>query len=199
MKIFRSRSAIALTAAAVLSMTASPAMARGWKGHHRDRVDAGDIFAGILVIGGIAAIASAASKSSREKRAREQGYPDARYPDRRYPDTRYPNSRYPDSRYPDARNYPDNRGAPGGYGRPGEDRPTGENRWGSAGSTDAAIDRCAAEVERSDRQVDTVDTVNRDGNGWRVEGQVRDGGNYSCTVDSDGSIRRVTVNGQAII
>lgn len=185
MKIFRSRSAIALAAAAALSMTASPAMARGWHGHHRDRVDAGDIFAGILIIGGIAAVASAASKSSRDRRAREQGYPDARYPDRRYPDRRYPNSRYPDYR-----------DRPGGYGSPGEDRSTGDRSWGSA---DNAIDRCVDEVERSDRDVDSVDTVNREGNGWRVEGQIRDGGDFSCTVDSDGRIRRVSVDGQAII
>lgn len=44
----------------------------------RDRVDLGDVLAGVLIIGGIAAIASAASKN-RDERNR---YPDA-YPDER--------------------------------------------------------------------------------------------------------------------
>ena len=74
-----SRSASTLAAAAVLSMAVAPAVAeaRGWRGGgwgggwghrgHHDRVDAGDIFAGILIIGGIAAIASAASKADRDQ------------------------------------------------------------------------------------------------------------------------------------
>ena len=47
-------------------------IAHGWRGgHHRHRddgIDAGDIFAGILVLGGIAAIASAVSKDREEPR-----------------------------------------------------------------------------------------------------------------------------------
>ncbi|MBD3773840.1 MAG: hypothetical protein IE921_09675 [Rhodobacteraceae bacterium] len=38
---------------------------------HRDRVDAGDVLAGVLIIGGIAAIASAASKSKQRETYRE--------------------------------------------------------------------------------------------------------------------------------
>ena len=52
----------------------------GW-GHHRrrDRVDAGDILTGVLILGGIAAVASAVSKSKE----RERSYPYPRYPDQR--------------------------------------------------------------------------------------------------------------------
>jgi hypothetical protein len=53
--------------------------ADGWRRRHRhdDGVDAGDIIAGILVLGGIAAIASAVSRDDDEPRER---YPrDARY------------------------------------------------------------------------------------------------------------------------
>lgn len=54
-----------------------------WGRHrHRDRIDAGDVLAGVLIIGGIAAIASAASKSNREREYRDRDY--------RYPETRYP-------------------------------------------------------------------------------------------------------------
>lgn len=80
-----SRIATLLVSAAAFSMMASPALAhdRGWGGgwggygrHHHDRVDAGDVLAGILIIGGIAAIASAASKSKRDREIeRDRGYP----------------------------------------------------------------------------------------------------------------------------
>lgn len=50
---------------------------RGYR--HRDRIDGGDILAGILIIGGIAAIASAASKNARDNRGYENQT--SRYPD----------------------------------------------------------------------------------------------------------------------
>lgn len=77
-----------LASAAALSMIATPAMAGGgwgWGGgyRHRDRVDAGDVITGILIIGGIAAIASAASNNSKKKRYERQDRDD-RYDDDRY-------------------------------------------------------------------------------------------------------------------
>jgi hypothetical protein len=65
------RFAAMLASAAAFSMVATPAFANhgwGWGGRHRDRVDAGDVITGILIIGGIAAIASAASKKDKQKR-----------------------------------------------------------------------------------------------------------------------------------
>lgn len=53
---------------------------RRWR--HRDRVDAGDVIAGVAVLGVIAAVASAASNADRDRTYR---YPQ-RYP---YPDGRY--------------------------------------------------------------------------------------------------------------
>lgn len=67
------------------------------RGHRyrRDRVDAGDVLAGVLILGGIAAIASAATRADREReerRYREQDYryrqDEYRYRDRRG-DSRY--------------------------------------------------------------------------------------------------------------
>lgn len=181
MKIFRSRPAQALAAAAALAMTSTPAMARHW---HRDRgIDGGDVLAGVLIIGGIAAIAAAASKSARDKRERE-----ARYPDRRYPSDR------------DYRDYRDYRDRSGGYGEPRyDDRPYGSGGWRGEGSMDAAIETCIGEVERGRDRVDTVDAVNREGDGWRVEGRVEGGREFGCSVDRDGRMRRATVNGRAII
>ena len=47
-----------------------------WR-RHRGGIDAGDVLAGVLILGGIAAIASAASKEAREER-----YPPPFYPER---------------------------------------------------------------------------------------------------------------------
>lgn len=44
----------------------------------RDRVDVGDVLAGVLIIGGIAAIASAASKNRDERNRYPETYPDER-------------------------------------------------------------------------------------------------------------------------
>jgi hypothetical protein len=52
-------------------------------------------------------------------------------------------------------------------------------------------------VERGNRRVDSVDSVNRSANGWTVEGRV-DGRDFTCSVDGDGRIGGVTVDGSAI-
>lgn len=181
MKIFTSRPAVALAAAAMASMTASPALARDWNwggygGHrhhrHGNGVDAGDIFAGLLVIGGIAAIASAAGKSERDKRDRDDRYPDG---DRRDEGARY------------------------GEPRSGDYRP--RDRYAEAGrSADmaAAVDACVDEIERGNREVGSVDNVNRESQGWRIDGLLSGGREFSCTVDRDGRILRAAVDGRAL-
>ena len=67
----------AAVAGAMAVSSASPAAARD----HKDGIDAGDVIAGALIIGGIAAIASAVDKDDRH-------YRDRRYRDRRYDDRR---------------------------------------------------------------------------------------------------------------
>ena len=70
----------ALALAASISMAASPAMARDrhHHRHHRGGIDAGDVIAGALIIGGIAAIASAASKPKQPRVVEREPYPDTR-------------------------------------------------------------------------------------------------------------------------
>jgi len=177
MKIVRSRPAIALAAAAAFALSASPAMARGWHRWHHDRVDAGDVFAGLVIVGGLAAIAAAASRAKSDKRERE---PDYRYPDR------------------DSRDYRDYEQPPQRYdGRPGRDAYSGS--WRSGGSMDGAVDICVNEVERGDRQIESVESVSRDPEGWRVDGRIVGGRDYSCVVDGDGRVRHATVDGRTII
>lgn len=197
-----SRSAAALSLMAAASMVATPVLAResyvpvimksaaahdvtggiawskdsdvarnhGWNGgwggrRHRDGVSAGDIFAGVLILGGIAAIASAASKNNQQRRA--QPVPrDYQYPDRQDDSARYREN--------------DNRGS-----------------WqGSSGDINSAVDNCVTTVERGRNRVSNVDAVNRDGDGWRVAGEVDGGRDFSCSVDNQGQVRSVTVNGK---
>lgn len=203
MKLFTSLPAVALASAAALSLTATPAMARHY---HRDRgIDGGDVLAGILLIGGIAAIASAASKSGRDRDARDYRYEDGRYEDGRYPDTRHDDRGYPaapyrqggqhsDQDYRDWRAEHDRRG---GYAGPGGGYPAGGADWRGAGDIDGAVNACVGEVERGNRRADTVEGVNREPEGWRVDGRLSDGRSFSCTADADGRIRRATVDGRA--
>jgi predicted secreted Zn-dependent protease len=53
-------------AAAWLAASAAPAEARRWHRYHDD-VDAGDVVAGAVLVGGIAAIANAITQGNREK------------------------------------------------------------------------------------------------------------------------------------
>jgi hypothetical protein len=57
----------ALAATALLASLATPAEARRRYHRHHDDVDAGDVVAGAVVIGGIAAIASAIKAEKRRK------------------------------------------------------------------------------------------------------------------------------------
>lgn len=97
----------------------------GWGGHrrhhHDDGVSAGDVFAGLLILGGIAAIASAASKSDKDKRAER----DYRYNE-------------PDS---DSRDY--DSGADSTW--------SGSSDRSSSRAMNDAVDTCVSAVEREGR------------------------------------------------
>lgn len=160
---------LALSAALLATcLAAMPADARWGRHYHRDRidVDAGDIIAGVALIGIIAAIANAGDRPRRDRRDRE------------------------DERY--------------------DDRSERQERQGStrqqADSRDAAADSCifAVEDRAGERsRVDRIDRVERDGDGWLVEGIVRrpDANAYAvrddfrCVVSSRGDVRNVSIGG----
>lgn len=154
----------------------------GWGHHHDDGIDGGDVLAGLLIIGGIAAIASAASHSKKQARAEADPRPYPGGPDYDAPDARASDYRGTDEgRYADA--------------------PRDET-YGSApvnGSFDAAIDACAGEVERGERRIDSIGNVNRMGDRFAVEGRLTDGRGFACSVDDSGHIRSVAVDGHALI
>jgi hypothetical protein len=180
MKILRSRTAAMLASAAALSISATPALAQSWGGgygggYHRHHDDTGAwVVGGIVGIGLLAALASAASKSNRERQARTQ--------DRDY-------------RADDYRG--DYQGRDYGRGSDGNDNYRGSYS-GRGRSIDGAVDACVGEVERGSTRVDTVDNAGRDGDGWRVTGQVSGGRNFDCAVDGQGRVRRVIVDGRDV-
>ena len=59
--------AFAAAVALVATSLAAPADARRRHHRHHDDVDAGDVVAGVAIVGGIAAIASAIKENNREK------------------------------------------------------------------------------------------------------------------------------------
>ena len=172
MTVNRSRIAAGLASAAAFCMAASPAMAQSWGGWgggwnggwgRHDRVDAGDVLTGILVIGGIAAIASAIKSKERTRRG-DRG-----------------------DNYPRERN--------GGYGNDyGNDN---DQQWQQGSGIESAVDRCSNEVSRGSGRVQAVESIDRDGDGWRVQGRTAAGKSFSCSVDGGGQIRNVQVDGRA--
>ncbi|MGE3690967.1 MAG: hypothetical protein AB7F98_06265 [Novosphingobium sp.] len=163
-----------LSIAAVLSLTASPALADGWGGyghHRRHHDDTGWIVGGILGIGLIAAIAASSSnKAKRERETRDRDY------------------RYPDGDYRDGR---DDRDQGARYGGGNDDR---QPYSGSSRGIDNAVDACVGEVERGNSaRVESVDSVGREGGSWRIYGQASGGRGFSCSVDTAGRVSDVSV------
>ncbi|MBN8845380.1 MAG: hypothetical protein J0H88_19250 [Sphingomonadales bacterium] len=173
MKASFTKAAIGAATAGAMLMSAAPATARDR--HDRDGISAGEIIAGAVVIGGLAAILSADND-------RDGRYDDryGRYDDRygRY-DDRYNRGRYDnDPRY--------------GYGYD-------YNRYGNSRS---AVSQCVSAVERGTTRygrtdVTQVTSIDRKRDGYRVKGRVvvRDGyggrwgrggyydqGKFSCDV-----------------
>lgn len=161
MRILTSVTAAAAVVITSIGFAAVPAEARhrgGYYYRHRDRVDAGDVIGGILLIGTIAAIASAAGKDRSENR-RDRYDPPYRDDQRRY------EPRYDDAPRDDGMGY---RAAPGSI----------EAR---------VVDACSWAVEGElggDGRVERIDSVTDERSDWRVTGTASgraDTSRFSCT------------------
>lgn len=142
-------SAAGVTPDAAWNSASENARRHRYRSYRRDRgVDAGDVIAGVLVLGTIAAVVSAASRDNVR--------------DRDYRDTRY---RTRDTRYRDIRS-------------------------GDTGGLNRAVDICVQNIERNVR-VESVDNVDRNGQGWRVSGSLYNGEGFVCRIGSDGRIEGV--------
>ena len=134
-----------------------------WR-RHRGGSTVGNVLTGLLVIGGIAAVAKAIDKD-QEKRRRD------RTEGRDYP--------YRDGPY-------DYRDADGDD--PVAERDDGRDDSfgrGDPRAADRAVDACTAEARRSGRVDEVYDVDAVDGE-WRVKGDYTDGREFTCTVDRNG-------------
>ena len=158
MKILTKSLLSAGAAAAALVTVAAPAQARG---RDNDGITAGEVIAGAVILGGIAAVLSSSDDD------RNRGYDDGRYNDGRYDNRGYDNGRYDDR---DDRYENGNRRGRGDYGY--------NNQHGSR----AAVNQCVTAVERwasrySRADVTQINQIDRTRNGYRVTGKlvVQDG------------------------
>ena len=189
MRTLTKSATVAATAAMLLMSTA--AVARPGDRHRgHDRIDAGDVIAGALIIGGIAAIASAASNNRNDRYDR--------------------GDRYRDRDYDYDRGYNENGYYQNGYGsRTAVDQcvraaQIEARRYGNARVTDVTrIDRIRGGYEVRGRLI----VQDRDWNGWRGNrggwdrgnqyGRYNEGydlGRFSC-VTRRGSVDDVRLSG----
>ena len=157
--------------AAALVSVAAPAQARG---RDNDGITAGEVIAGAVILGGIAAVIS----SSDDNRYR--GYDDSRYNDGRYNDGRYNDGSYNDGRYNDDRY--DDRYENGNRRDRGNGRGNDDYRYNSQYGSRAAVSQCITAVERwasrySRADVTQINQIDRTRTGYRVTGKlvVQDG------------------------
>lgn len=141
-----SRTLVGTVAAGAMAATAvSPAFARD---HGHDGISAGEVIAGALIIGGIAAVAASASNNSRDR----SGYRDRDY--------RHDDGRYDD----DYRRGSDYRYDRAGYGRGGSRR--------AVETCVRAAERDASRWTRGRADVTQVTGINRNRGGFTVYGRI---------------------------
>ena len=165
MKILTKSLLSAGAAAAALVSVAAPAQARG---RDNDGITAGEVIAGAVILGGIAAVI-ASSDDDRGYRS-----DDGRYDNRRYEDR----SGYDNGRYDDRDGRYDNDYRRGrGHGRGNDDY-----RYNSQHGSRAAVNQCVTAVEQwasrySRADVTQINYIDRTRNGYRVTGNlvVQDG------------------------
>jgi hypothetical protein len=154
MKILTKSLLSAGAAAAALVSVAAPAQARG---RDDDGISAGEVIAGAVILGGLAAVIASAD--------------DDRNDNRRYDDWGYDNGRYDDRGYDN--DYRRGRGHGGGRD---------DYRYDRHGGGRAAVNQCVTAVERwasrySRADVTQINDIDRTRNGYRVTGNlvVKDG------------------------
>jgi hypothetical protein len=171
-------------AIAALAITLTPLAAQahpgGWGGgwgRHRDRgPDAGDVIAGLLVLGGIAAVATAIANKNRNEDARSA--PPPNYPQDR-PTWKEPSWEDQDPRWsavPPPSSASANGWEPGVHDR----------------ALDDAVEACASRA-RDRGGLDQIWDAARAQDGYRVRGNLGTGNPFICNVDRSGRVTDLAV------
>lgn len=169
-----------VAAGAMAVSAASPAIARD--GHHGNGVSAGEVIAGALVIGGIAAIAASAGNNDRDYRYDRAGYDDYRGYDRDHDgrgwqrgNPRAAVEQCVRSAERDARRY--------GHGRADvtDVRDVRETRWGYEVRGRIAVNTMGRDWRRGDGEYGRG--WNGDYRGWNNSMRGYDSGAFTCRVE----------------
>lgn len=159
MKILTKSLLSAGAAAAALVTVAAPAQARG---RDNDGITAGEVIAGAIILGGIAAVISSSDND------RDYRYDDGRYNDRGYNDRGYNDGRYNDGRYNDRDD---------GYNNERRGRGYDDYRYNSQRGSRAAVNQCINTVEQwasrySRANVTHINNIDRTRTGYRITGKL---------------------------
>lgn len=142
MNIFKTSALIAAGAASLIAT--APVQARHDNWGRGDGIDAGDVIAGALIIGGIAAVASAASNGSRYGDRYDRGY---------------------------GRNY--GRGYDRGYGGYGDDYGYARDGYGSRRAVDQCVRAAQREAGRYGwARITDVTSIDRVRGGYEIRGRL---------------------------
>ncbi|KHK90521.1 hypothetical protein [Novosphingobium malaysiense] len=180
-------------AGAMAVSAATPALARDRDGG----IDAGDVIAGAVVIGGIAAIAAAASDNDRD-RYRYDGRWDRRHDDRydrygRYDYRRGLRPRDAVERCVSVVTRTANRYSYGGRAKVTDIRKVDRKRYGYKIKGRIAVNTMGRHWRRGDR--DYGYGWDRDHRGWNHSLRGYDSGRFECKVDYRGRIRDIDFKG----
>lgn len=138
-----------VAAGALVLAPVTPALAQNRDGDN-DGIGAGEIIAGALILGGIAAVVAASSNKDRR-------YDDGRYVSNDY---RYDDARYNDSRYNDARH--------------------NNGQYANAGGSRQAVEQCVNAAQRNasrhsyggQARVTDIRDIDRKRDGYTVKGRI---------------------------
>lgn len=171
-----------VAAGAMAAATASPALARDHSG-----IDAGDVIAGALVIGGIAAVAAAASNDNRYDYGYGRDYRD------RYGYGRGVGARDAVEQCLRVAERAANRYSYGGRAKVTDIRDVDRKDYGYRVKGRIAVNAMGRDWYRGDR--DYGRGWNRDYRGWNSSLRGYDAGTFDCKVDYRGGIRDLDFNG----
>jgi hypothetical protein len=180
---FLAKSLLSAGAAAAAMVGATAPLQAGYDRYdrrHNDGISAGEVIAGAVILGGIAAVIASADKKRGQGRDYDDRSSDSRSSDSRSSDSRsYDNQGYDNNGYDRQGGYNDN----GYHGRRRDDYDRGYGYGDQNGGSRVAVNLCINSVQRwasrySRADVTQIQTIDRTRLGYRVSGNLVVRDNY---------------------